>query len=152
MVRRVLLLARWVLLVLVLLVAAARRRPAPPPACPPARWGPRSLASLLPGTLAAGLGHRTAASDVPRFRWARFGLPLRVFNGGGPARSGGAMVLAPLVPMAEAARVFRGEGYLAATGNRMVGRPVGRHCRRVPPPLPLSLTLHMLSAVFCSSP
>jgi hypothetical protein len=105
-----------------------------------ATWG---LASLLPGAIAAGLGHHRAASDAPRFRWQRFGLPLQLFSDGDGGSSSsssssrsrsdssssdsgrGFVCLAPLVPMADAVRVFGHSSYLAGTANQMVRRKTG---------------------------
>lgn len=127
-------------------------------------WG---LASLLPGAIGAGLGHYRSATDAPRFRWTRFGLPLALFSDGHGSGGGGGsggdgssaasasgvvadpgtdtsrthshnqvsnssssnssrrqrveyVCLAPLVPMADASRVFGHSSYLAGTANQMV--------------------------------
>jgi len=128
-----------------------------------AAWG---LASLLPGAIGAGLGHYRSATDAPRFRWKRFGLPLALFSdgdgadgrvngsraaaapgndsyhtsgnnsiegsgtsssscsGGSTKRRGEFVCLAPLVPMADASRVFEHASYLAGTANQMVKKEI----------------------------
>ena len=58
------------------------------------------MASLFPGSLTLGLGHSTPATEVPAFRWRRFGLPLGLFSS--------QFTLAPLVPMAAAEVAFLG--------------------------------------------
>ena len=78
------------------------------------------LAALLPGELTFGIG---AEGPLPllaplRYRWRRFGLPLRVFSS--------AMVLQPAAVMADVDFLRGAKGFLAATTNRMLCRiPLG---------------------------